>query len=225
MKKVMFCFGLMALTVSGSCQIRKDNYNKNCEVSDFWEVKPSLYNNEYSKDNRVYRWKNYWYMRESNTKELIPDTLIIQFRFNVNALHIAEDYAEFIKDVDYTFKSVIQYKYGDTDYSYYVKNPKITNPIVLIEKKIPLGKITRNLINVEFEDIFVNIPMKQHLKHLNIYICDTIPLNGDYYALNQIIITSYFINDKGEIKNIYEFIFPINGSYEDMPEYGVVRYH
>jgi len=222
MKKVICCFGLLVLTVSVACQVRKDNYNENCEVSDFWEVEPYLYNNKYNEANIVYRWQNYWYGIEPT--ELIPDTLIIMFRFNVNDLHIAEDYAEFIKDVDYTFKSVIQYKYGDTDYSYYVKNPKISNPIVLVEKKVPLGKITKNLGNAEFEDIFVDIPIKRHLKDLDIYICDTVPPESDYYVLNQIIITSYFINEKGEIKNTSEFTFPINGSYKDMPEYGKVRY-
>jgi len=223
MKKVALFIGLSALTVSVYSQVGKDNYNENCEVSDFWVIKPYLYNNEYSEANSVYRWQNYWYMREENTTELIPDILVIQFVFNNYYFDVIDYYEPFIKDVDYTFKSVIQYKYGDTDYSYHIKNPKISNPIVLIEQKIPLGKITKDE-NTEFEDIFVNVPIKKHLKDLNIYICDTFPPKGDYYALNQIIITSYFINEKGEIKNTSEFTFPINGCYKDMPEFGKVRY-
>ena len=94
----------------------------------------------------------------------------------------------------------------------------------MIEKKIPLGKITKNAKNTEFEDIFVNIPIKKHLKDLDIQIGDTFVPKTPYYALNQIIITSYFINEKGEIKNSTEFTFPINGAYKDMPEFGTVRY-
>jgi len=223
MKKVALFIGLSALTVSVFSQVRKNNYNENWEVSDIWEVEPYLYNNEYNKGNRVYRWQNYWYMREDDTKELIPDTLVIKFVFNNYYHPDIEFYEPFIKDVYHTFKSVIQYKYGDTDYSYTIKNPKISNPIVVIEQKIPLGKITKD-VNTEFEDIFVKVPIKKHLKDLDICICDAFPLKGDYYALNQIIITSYFINEKGEIKNTSEFTFPINGCYKDREEFGIIRY-
>ena len=225
MKQITLFIGLVALNVSVFSQVKKDNYNENCEVSDFWEVETYLYNNEYKETNSVYRWQNYWYMQEDNTKELIPDVLLIRFRFNINTIYINE-YEDFIKNVNYTFKSVIQFKYGDTDYSYHVKNPKTSTPIVLVEQNIPLGMVTKSLKeNEEFEDVFVSIPLKKHLKDLDIYICDTIPPESNYYALNQIIITSYFINEKGEIKNTTEFTFPINGSYKDMPEYGTLRYY
>jgi len=159
MKKVTLFMGLLALTVSVFCQIGKKNYKGNWEVSDIWEIKPYLYNNEYNEVNSVCRWQNYWYMREDDTRELIPDTLVIQFVFNNYYAADIEFYEPLIKDVDYTFKSVIQYKYGDTDYSYTIKNPKISNPIVVIEQKIPLGKITKDA-NAEFEDIFVVVPIK-----------------------------------------------------------------
>ena len=224
MKKIALVIGLLALPISVFCQINKNNYHENCEISDFWEVTTYLYNNEYNKTNEVYQWQNYWYMSEDDTKEFIPDVLVIQFRFNTNTLYI-DEYENFIKKVNYTFKSVIQYKYGDTDYSYHVKNPKLSNPIVLVEQNIPLGKITKNLDKDKtVDDIFVGIPLKKHLKDLDIYIGDTFAPQGDFYALNQIIITSYFINEKGEIKNTTEFTFPINGCYKDMEAFGNVRY-
>jgi len=216
----------MVLSINVFSQVA--NYYKKFELSNFWNVRPILYNNGYSEANRsndVHRWQNYWYSREKNTTELIPDTLTILF-FTSLDLYYIEDLEDSVKDIDYIFKFVIQYKYGDTDYSYNIKNPKLSNPIILMEEKIPLGKITKEMmsgLNKPYE-IFVDVPIKKHLKDLDIYILDTLPPEGDYYALNQIIITSYFINEQGEVKNFFEFTFPINGAYKDRGNFGKIRY-
>ena len=81
------------------------------------------------------------------------------------------------------------------------------------------------MYNLIYKNVQFNFSIiKKHLKDLDIYICDTFSPEEDFYALNQIIITSYFINEKGEIKNTYEFTFPINGCYKDREEFGKVRY-
>jgi hypothetical protein len=227
MKKVIIFIDLIILSVTVFSQVRI-NYEQ-FELSDYWNIKPILYNNHYNESNRdndVSRWQNYWYYREKNTTELIPDSLTILFFTSLSLFHI-ENLDSCIKNTDYTIKSVIQYKYGDTDYSYNIKNPKLSEPIVLMEKKMPLGIITKDMMsglrNSSF-DIFVDVPIKKHLKDLDIYILDALPPEGDYYALNQIIITSYFINDQGEVKNFFEFTFPINGAYKDRKHFGKIRY-
>ena len=227
MKKTIIFIGLIVLSTTVFSQVV--NYYKKFELSDYWDVTPYLYNNGYSdanRDNDVHKWQNYWYSREKNTTELIPDTLTIMFFYGINSIYIS-DFNDSIKNIDYIFKSVIQYKYGDTDFSYNIKNPKLSEPIILIEQKIPLVKHTKKVIEgldkPSFK-IFVDVPIKKHLKDLDIYILDTLPPEGDFYALNQIIITSYFINEQGEIKNFFEFTFPINGAYKDRGNFGKIRY-
>ena len=227
MKNIIIFLGLVVLSINAFSQVRI-NYEQ-FELSDYWNIEPYLYNNKYSeanRDNNVHQWQNYWYYKEENTKELIPDILKIMFIINLDLFHI-EDLDSCIKDTDYTIKSVIQYKYGDTDYSYNIKNPKLSEPIILMEEKMPLGKITKDMMSrlrSSSFDVFVDVPIKKHLKDLDIYILDTLPPEGDYYALNQIIITSYFINEQGEVKNFFEFTFPINGAYKDIDLFGKIRY-
>jgi hypothetical protein len=61
----------------------------------------------------------------------------------------------------------------------------------------------------------IKIPIREVLDSLNIYIFDKPDIYEINYYLNQIIITNYFINEKGEIKCSSEFTFPINGCYSD----------
>jgi hypothetical protein len=62
-----------------------------------------------------------------------------------------------------------------------------------------------------------DIYLKKILEEHNIYIHDKIVdySKGKLFFLNQIIINSYLIDEKGEHKCWYEFTFPINGAYLD----------
>jgi hypothetical protein len=131
---------------------------------------------------------------------------------------IDEEVLKSVKDSIYTIKSIINYKYGNYQDSYNVINPKISEDIVIYEQKVNHKKAIKEILKSEMAVHnlkIIKVPIREMLDSLNIYIFDRPDTNKINYYLNQIIITSYFINEKGEIKCSSEFTFPINGCYSD----------
>lgn len=87
-----------------------------------------------------------------------------------------------------------------------------------MEQKINLIDIFNKILKTTswgYDLKIIKIPIKEILNSLKIYIFDRPDPYGERYFLNQLIITTYFTNEKGEIKCTSEFTFPINGCYSD----------
>lgn len=205
---------LFFMSIYGYSQFYKIN-----EFCEEWYILPLLYNNYKSDSTKVEYWENYWYFRSSDTtKKLIPDTLVIFLDLTPSMILTDEKVVETAKDSIYTIKSIINYKYGNYQDSYNVINPKISEDIVIYEQKVNLKKIIKEILKTKsfgYDLTIIKLPIREMLDSLNIYIFDRPDTNKISYYLNQIIITNYFINEKGEIKCSSEFTFPINGCYSD----------
>jgi hypothetical protein len=204
---------LFFISIYGFSQSYKIN-----EFCDEWYILPLLYNNYKSDSTIVKYWENYWYFRSENTNKLIPDTLVISLDLIPSMVVIDEEVLKSVKDSIYTIKSIINYKYGNYQDSYNVINPKISEDIVIYEQKVNHKKAIKEILKSEMAVHnlkIIKVPIREMLDSLNIYIFDRPDTNKINYYLNQIIITSYFINEKGEIKCSSEFTFPINGCYSD----------
>lgn len=196
-------------------------YSQSYKINEFceeWYVFPLLYNNYKSDSTWVEHWENYWYYRSSDTTKLIPDTLVISLDLIPSIVILDEEVIKSAKDSIYIIKSIINYKYGSYQDSYNVINPKLSDNIVIYEQKVNLKKIIKEILKSENAVHYlkiIKIPIREMLDKLNIYIFDRPDTNKVNYYLNQIIITTYFINEKSEIKCSSEFTFPINGCYSD----------
>jgi hypothetical protein len=192
---------------------------KTTELCKAWYIVPLLYNNYISDSTRVEYWENYWYYRSSDTtKKLIPDTLIIILH-PIPSMILLDYDSNTVENKNYVIKSIFRIKYGDYQNSYYVVNPRLSDEITIFEKNINLFELFNNYMESEDVQITpiapIKVPIRKMLDSLNIYIFDRPDTNKINYYINQIIITTYFINEKGEIKCSSEFTFPINGCYSD----------
>jgi hypothetical protein len=187
----------------------------------YWYIEPLLYNNHVSDTTQVDHWENYWHDKSGNESKLIPDTLQIVLDLIPSMAILPKE--NFIDNLNSRFKlkSTLVFKYGRFDRSYNVISPKISDTIVLLDEAIDLISIYNKFIGTdEMGKSFYpkSIKIKEVLDSLNISIEDRewdYEKRGNPYALNQIIITTYFINLSGKVECSSEFTFPINGAYNN----------
>jgi hypothetical protein len=212
MKKTIFVLSIITIIHSYTyCQSKKEN-----EPCESWYVEPFLYNELVSDSTIVKYWENYWYYRSGDTTKLIPDTLIIRLSLNPSMVTYTDNL--YTPNSTYVIKSTLQLKYSDTQESYNVVNYKLTDTIILLNKEVNLNTILK--VNKQNERCCMDfypegIPLKEILDRYNVYIFDK-PIDynsGKLYFLNQLIINTYFIDKKDNIKCKSEFIFPVNGAY------------
>jgi len=181
-----------------------------------WYITPILFNNVISDSTEVTHWENYWYYRSDNDSKLIPDSLQIRLLLSPSIAILPK--ADFI-DASYNIKTMIKLKYGNYDDSYNVVNPRTSDNIEVLNKQISLKEIYNSFILTDSMGYWIdvkNLPLKEILDNLNIWIEDEpwdYNSRGKPYALNQIIITTYFIDIYDITKCWSEFTFPINGAY------------
>ncbi len=188
---------------------------------DHWYIEPLLYNNQINDSNLVEYWENYWYYRSGDDTKLIPDSLQIVLDL-IPSLEILSQEDPITEEKElYQLKSTLVFKYGTLDRSYNVISPKISDTIVLINKTIDLKAIYNNFIDsneMGFSFYTNSIKLKNRLDSLDISIEDgtwDFEKRWPTYALNQIIINTYFINRFGKIACSSEFTLPINGAYNN----------
>ncbi len=208
----LIILSLLLLLVLGQCYGQKDTIAEQCEN---WYIIPILYNRVSGDTTEIKYWENYWYYRTGDSIKLIPDTLKIKLDLVASGSILTE---KTIPHAEYTIYSTLMLKYGDYEDSYLVVNPKFTEPILLYSEEIDLKVIYEMFINTNsmgYTFYAMDIPLKEIIEKYNIYIHDQIVdySKGRLYFLNQIIISTYLLDKKGEKKCWYEFIFPVNGAY------------
>ena len=187
----------------------------------YWYVEPLLYNNQISDTTQVEYWENYWYDKSGNDTKLIPDTLQIVLDLIPSLAILPEENLIETLNSKFLLKSTLVFKYGRFDKSYNVISPKISDTIVLLNESIDLIAIYNKFIDTdEMGKSFFpkSIKLKEVLDSLNISIEDRVwdyEKRGNPYALNQIIINTYFINLSGEVECSSEYTFLINGAYNN----------
>lgn len=193
-----------------------------------WFVEPFLFNNHVSDSNLVTYFENYtFHYKEFDTTKLIPDTLKIKLLI-IPSLEVFDN--EVFESPEYMFKSYFFYRYGNKEDSYVLFNAQVSDTIILFDQSINF-KDYYELIklgnNEELEKIVPvkSIPLKSMLIKDGVNL-KTEPWNyrnGKPLYLNQIVVCSYFCNNKGEIICSSEFILPINGAYNHSYR-GVIEY-
>lgn len=195
---------------------KNDSIDKSCED---WYVKTYLYNNYISDSTQIRYWENYWDTTSGNKNKLIPDSLAIVLDF-IPSLSILAPQAD-VPDSKYYVKTILKYKYSKHDDSYCINNPIVSNDIIIFEKEINLKEIYEKFIHTDqmgYSFYPKKIPIKKPLYNLNILTGDVMwnfEKQGAPYALNQIIVSTYFMDSKGNICCFSELTFPINGFYGD----------
>jgi hypothetical protein len=187
----------------------------------YWHIEPLIFNNIISDSTEFNYWNNYSYFKDDDTSKLIPDSLKFRFLLSPSLELVSLGYP-FCSN--YTLKSILRFKYGNHDNSYNVINPRISNDVILFEQEISLKKIFDSLISTDEYGYWIDnsiikaIPIKTILDSLNVSIEDKpwdLGNRGRPFALNQIIIYTYFIDSMGVTKCMSELTLPINGAYND----------
>lgn len=183
-----------------------------------WYMLPVLYNNYKSDTTMVEYWENYWYYRSDDNTKFIPDTLIVVLNL-IPSMEILPD-AE-LPNSTFNVKVTMSFKYGFDDDSYNVINPRVSDEIVLLDQSVNFKEVYELIIKTDqmvFSYFPKGIAIKKMLNDLNISIEDGIwdyESRGRPYALNQIIIKSYFMDNNGNVKCSSEFTFPVGGQYNN----------
>ncbi len=209
---ILALFLLMLFT---QCFGQQDVANEQCNN---WYILPVLYNNYESDTTMVEYWENYWYYRSGDNTKFIPDTLIVKLNL-IPSMNILPDAK--LPNSTSNVKVTMSFKYGYSSDSYNVINPHLSDEIILLEQKINFKEIYEMIIKTEemgFSFYPKRIAIKEMLDELNVSIEDSIwdyENRGRPYALNQIIIKSYFMDNNDNVKCSSEFTFPIGGQYNN----------
>ena len=163
-----------------------------------WLISPVLYNNYIHDSTQVYYWENYWYYSSGDSNKLIPDSLQIVLKLFPSFAILPKENLVDSLNTKYQLKSILVFKYGIYDDSYNVISPKTSESIVLFDAEIDLLKIYNSFIDTDemgYEFNTKPILIKQKLDSIGVWLNDVPwdPVKGRPYALNQIIITSFFI--------------------------------
>lgn len=212
MRIIYFSFLLATLTLQGNIDKVKE---LPCSK---WRIIPVLYNNYISDTTQVDYWENYWYYKSDINPKFIPDTLIIELNLSPSMSIIGQE--KVASEICY-IKSTLNFKYGLHDNSNNVIDPHISDTIILVNQKVDIENIYKEMVESKSmgKSFYPKeIAIKELMSELNVWLNDKewdFKNKGKPYALNQIIINSYFLDINKKVLCRFEFTLMVNGDYKN----------